>query len=345
MGLRHRAVRTFLLIGVAALLTAGCSSDGADDQAGSTPGEGTSTTVAGNAPGAADIATGEFSLLSYNVAALPQEISGENPGNNIPLISPMLDPFDIVVSQEDFDWWGPIAEGFDFVNYHDRLRSEVTHEYQSTQHPGPDAVDLDVTDRQVPYIGDGLGMLSRFPIDGDARVPWDGCFGGIDTSDEGAADCLAMKGFQMTRVTLADGVVVDLYNLHGEAGGSEKDQALQADDYRQLAAYIEAESAGHAVILGGDTNLHTDLEHPEGADGADTEIWDRFLQTTGLADVCTSVDCDEPARIDKIAFRSNDEVELTALSHQFHGDEFVNGDGEALSDHEPLSVDFRWTQR
>ena len=143
--------------------------------------------------------------------------------------------------------------------------------------------------------------------------------------------------------TLADGVTVDVYNLHGEAGGSPSDQALQADDFDQLAAFIAEHSEGRAVILGGDTNLHTEPDHPEPRDGADIEIWDTFLEATGLTDACDATDCDEPGRIDKVAFRSGDGVDLEALTHAVPGDEFVDDAGEALSDHEPLEVTFRWT--
>lgn len=336
MGNHKGRVRLALVFGVIALLGSGCSSD-----SGSTGGAGEVTTSTG---GPSEGGTGgEFSVLSYNVAGLPEEISGENPAANIPLISPRLDEFDIVITQEDFDWWSDVAANLDFVHYHQRLRADTTHEHRSPKHPGPEAAGLDLTDRQDPYVGDGLGILSRFPLVGDDRVPWDGCFGSIDTSDRGAADCLAMKGFQMTRVSVADGVLVDLYNLHGEAGGSEDDQALQADDFAQLAAYIEENSAGNAVILGGDTNLHTDMEHEDGSNGADIEIWDKFLEATGLTDACTAVECDHPGRIDKMAFRSSDSIGIEALSHRFHGEEFVNDQGDALSDHEPLEVRFRWT--
>jgi hypothetical protein len=120
-------------------------------------------------------------------------------------------------------------------------------------------------DRPLLELGDGLGVLSRLPIDEDAeRVPWDGCFGGFDS---GASDCLAMKGFLVTTLTLDDGVEIDLYNLHGEAGGGPEDQALQERDYQQLATYLAQRSAGRAVIVAGDTNLHTDREHPDGGDG------------------------------------------------------------------------------
>lgn len=319
---------------------AACSDDGGDDTTSTTGAEDgmTTTTATGSGGGG-----GELLVVSYNVAGLPVEISSERPDVNLPLISPLLNEYDLVLTQEDFDWWGELASGFDFVHYHDRLRADTTHEYRSGKHPGPDAVGLDTTQRPAPEVGDGLGLLSRFPIEEVARVPWTGCFGGFDTSDGGAADCLSMKGFSLTEVTLADGVEVHVYNLHGEAGGTETDQALQEDDYEQLAAYITEHSEGAAIILGGDTNLHTDTVHPDSSNGADIGVWDRFLEATGLTDACTAVECDEPGRIDKFAFRSGAGVALEALSHRFRTD-YVDEAGEDLSDHQALEVRFGWTR-
>ena len=315
----------------------GCSSD--DD------GATASTTVEVGSRGG-----GTFRLLSYNVAGLPVEISKEHPDVNLPLISPLLDDYDVVLTQEDFDWWPEdglvVSQDLDFVNYHERLRADATHEHRSERHPGLRSVDIE-PGRPVE-IGDGLGFLSKLPIEGNDRVAWTGCFGGFDTSDGGAADCLAIKGFAMTRLTLDDGAVVDLYDLHGEAGGSEADQALQADDFEQLAAYVVKHSEGHAVILGGDTNLHTDPPgpdaHEDSGDGADLEIWTAFLEATGLTDAGAATGCDEPGRIDKVAFRSGDGVDLTAESHDFRADRFVDAAGEDLSDHQALAVTFAWKQ-
>ncbi|MCB0988447.1 MAG: endonuclease/exonuclease/phosphatase family protein [Microthrixaceae bacterium] len=329
-----------LLVGVA-----GCGGDSGDEGSAksTTTAPGGSTTLGSGGDGTeATGEGGEFLALSYNVAGLPAEISKEHPDVNLPKISPLLEEFDLVLTQEDFDWWGELAGGFDFVNYHDRLRADVTHEYRSTKHPGPDAVGLDTSLRPAPEVGDGLGTLSRFPIEEVARVPWTNCFGGMDTSDGGAADCLSMKGFSHTHLTLADGVVVDVYNLHGEAGGSPRDQELQADDYEQLAAYIAEHSKGAAVIVAGDTNLHTDNEHPDGSQGADIEIWDKFLEATGLTDSCTATECDDPGRIDKFAYRSGKGVDLEILTRRFRTD-FVDAAGDDLSDHQALEVRFRWT--
>src|SRR5688500_5242268 len=60
--------------------------------------------------------SGDFNVLSYNVAGLPAEISNEDPEQHIPMISPLLNDYDVVMTQEDFDWWKPdgLAANLDF---------------------------------------------------------------------------------------------------------------------------------------------------------------------------------------------------------------------------------------
>jgi len=321
-----------VVAGIVAAGAFGCStSDGGSDTSDQEDGAG------------AEERHGELTLLTYNVAGLPQEISTENPEEHLPLISPLLDDYDIVVTQEDFDWWQPALDEFDFANYHERLRAEATHEHRSDRHPGPEAVGLDADDRPDLQVGDGLGILSRFPIADEERVPWDGCFGGFDTSDGGAGDCLAMKGFAAWTVTLDDGVEVDVYDLHAEAGGTPEDQKLQEANFAQLAAHIAERSEGRAVIVAGDTNLHTDGDHPDATGGADTEIWERFLADTGLTDACAALSCPDTDSIDKVAFRSGGGVTLEATSHELPRERFRSPAGEDLSDHPPVVVGIRWS--
>lgn len=322
---------TRLGLGVAAalaLLLAGCSGD---------DGESASDTTGP----AGDEQAGELLLLSYNVAGLPQEVSEENPEENIPKISPLLEPYDVVLTQEDFDWWQPALDELDFTNYHERLRAETTHEHRTERHPGPDAVGIDVDeDRPTLLAGDGLGILSRIPFHDVERVPWDDCFGSADTSDGGAADCLAMKGFAVATFELADGVEVDAYNLHAEAGSAEESMQIRAEDFEQLAEYMAQRSEGNAVIFAGDTNLHLEPDHDRV--DTDTPIWNDFLEATGLTDVCDVVDCDLPGAIDKAAFRSDGGVEIEPLAQRFATDDFLDEQGEDLSDHPPLEVRFAW---
>ena len=301
---RHvRRPFTCLAVVLALLLVgAGCSDDGDGDDAGGP----TTTTSAGG--GATD--EGQLTVLTYNVAGLPQEISKENPKENLPKISPLLEDYDVVLTQEDFDWWlpGSLADGLDFNQYHERLRADTTHEYATPVHPGYEAVGIDLADRPDMAIGDGIGILSRYPLTDFEVVPWTDCFGGFT---EGASDCLAMKGFRVATMDVG-GAEVDVYSLHGEAGGTPEDQALQPEDYEQLAAYIDEHSDGRAVIVGGDTNLHIDEEHEDSGDGADATIWADFLEATGLTDVCAATDCDDPGIIDKVAIRDGEGIALTA---------------------------------
>lgn len=330
-----------LLVVVALVAVGACSSDDGSPDDGSS-GEGPATedsTGTGERSGS----SGSFRLLSYNVAGLPQEVSEEQPTTDIPQISPLLEDYDVVLTQEDFDWWTDALDAFDFARYHEWLGADTTFEHRTAQHPGPEAVGITAEERPLLNIGDGLGVLSRFPFTGEQRVPWEGCFGGV--TGPGAADCLAMKGFLVVRMALAPGVEVDVYDLHGEAGGNPEDQALQADDYEQLATFIAEHSAGRAVIVAGDTNLHTDLEHEDAGDGLDIEIWDTFLEAAGLTDACTATDCPETGDIDKVAYRSAEDgtVELEATEHDFPAARFSDAAGDGLSDHEPLEVVFEWS--
>lgn len=346
MGETPRVHRPFTcaLVALALLLTgAACSDDASSsrDSSSSSDDAGSDTTAPDSS---APSEGGTFSLLTYNVAGLPQEVSDEMPSVNIQQISPLLEPYDVVLTQEDFDWWKPdgLVEGndLDFVNYHERLRADTTHEFATPQHPGPEAAGIDPADRPTMEIGDGIGIMSRIPLDGFAAQAWAGCFGGLDTSDGGAADCAAIKGFRVATMDL-DGVPVDVYSLHAEAGGTDQDQALQVEDFAQLAAFIAEHSEGRAVIVGGDTNLHTDPSHPDAEGEADTEIWDAFLAEVGLTDSCTETGCAETGRIDKVAYRSSDAVTLGATAYELP-DGFVDEAGEALSDHEPVAVTFSW---
>jgi hypothetical protein len=277
--------------------------------------------------------SGTFSALSYNVAGLPEPLSGSEPATNTPQISPKLNQFDLVMVQED--WIDPVPPvgGFDF--HHDDLVSQAHHPYQST--PAPPPLGNDPT-RPSALIADGLNMLSQFPLDEPVHVRWPNCFGGIDTSDGGAADCLATKGFTLTHTTFAPGVVIDVYNLHGEAGSTPADQLYSAEDFVVLADYINAHSAGRPIILGGDTNLHS-------AGGEDKATWDTFRAATGISDVCEVLDCGaDDHRIDKFAFRNGAGITIEPLSHAFETELFARDpDGEPLSDHDALHVDFRWT--
>lgn len=344
---------------IVALSLSGCGGDSDDPEAGGAAGGGagkgsvdrpdTSAADTSDGPGPTNaepgdgdvVGSGEFTLLSYNVAGLPELLSGSEPAVNMPQIGPKLNAFDLVLLQETWKTPDPNPVAPTRV-YHEELEARVDFEHRSTPADQPLGTD---PSRPEALLADGLNRFSRFAFGEVTRVRWDGCYGGADQSQGGAGDCLSLKGFSVATTTLADGVEVDVYNLHGEAGSTPDDQRLQADDFEQLAAFVESHSAGRAIILAGDTNLHTDTtpdpDHPEG--NGDLAIWEQFLERTGLTDVCGPLACTDADKIDKAAFRDGDGVRFEPISREWATDEFVRDDGEPLSDHPPLVVRFSWT--
>ena len=65
-------------------------------------------------------------------------------------------------------------------------------------------------------------------------------------------DALSEKGYSFARHTITPGALLDVYNWHAQAGGSEA--AERADNTRQLIDEINTRSEGNAVIVLGDTN-------------------------------------------------------------------------------------------
>jgi len=181
-------------------------------------------------------------------------------------------------------------------------------------------------------VNDGLNQLSSFPFAGLERVQWRSCYGVFDA----ASDCLAEKGFSYSRLELAPGVEVDLYNLHAEAGGGLFDETARADNYSQLADFIVTRSAGRPLIVAGDMNLH-------GLDPVDEPVLQAFLGTTGLADACRTLGC-PTEKIDRVLLRSTPALELRPIQHRIAA-EFVDAQGRDLSDHDAIHVDVEWTVR
>lgn len=269
--------------------------------------------------------TGEFLALTYNVAGLPEGLSGSHPERFTPLIAPLLNGYDLVLLQES--WQTPEVNPYAPSRvYHEILAAGSTHPYKSVPATNPFNTD---PRRPEAALADGLNMFSDFPFEPVIRQAWEGC-------DNSAADCLALKGFSVARTTFSEGVTIDVYDLHMEAGGTPHDEELRDAGVSQLRDFILEHSAGRAVIVGGDFNLHTDEE-------PDSSQFQRLLAEAELTDVCAALDCPEPGRIDKFLFRSSDAVEITPTSWRFETDVFVSPEGEPLSDHEALAVHFAWS--
>jgi hypothetical protein len=270
---------------------------------------------------------GELLALTYNVAGLPEELSQSMPLTYTPMISPLLNGYDLVLVQES--WLTPEDNPLEPLRvYHELLVADAEHPYRSV--PATHPINTD-PERPSAIIGDGLNRFSDFPFDAVIRERWVQCV-------ESAADCLALKGFSAARTYLTEAISVDVYNLHMEAGGTPEDDAARDSNIDQLLAFMADYSADRAVIVGGDFNLHTDSEPARSQ-------FDRLLEGGGLRDACYELACEAPGNIDKFLFRSSDGLELGVTAWSFESEVFMTADGQPLSDHEPVAVRFAWRER
>jgi endonuclease/exonuclease/phosphatase family metal-dependent hydrolase len=275
--------------------------------------------VAGAGAQPAAAATGgSFSVLTYNVAGLPEPLSGSEPAVNTTQIGERVNAYDVVNVQEDF-------------NYHADLYSTDRHPYRTPTSGG------------VPF-GSGLNTMSNYPLTDLERVTWNACNG---------TDCLTPKGFTLARLRLAEGAYLDLYNVHANAGSTDADLAARRANITQLAAYVAARSAGNAVIVMGDTNTRytragdniRDLGAPLGL----TDAWVQLMRGgTPPASGAPAIACDDTnitaacEVVDKILYRGSRLVSLTATSYTNDNAAFRRADGAMLSDHYPIATRFSW---
>jgi endonuclease/exonuclease/phosphatase family metal-dependent hydrolase len=279
------------------------------------------------APTAAAADSGTFSVLSYNVAGLPEGISSAPTPrqSSTTTIGGRIAPYDIVHVEEDF-------------NYHSYLyAADTAHPYRTPTSGGAG-------------IGSGLNTLSKLPYDTDdfERVHWNSC-----QYDSG--DCLTPKGFTFMRERLAEGVYVDFYNLHTNAGTNDGDLASRADNLNQLTDFIKSHSAGNAVVVMGDTNTRytrsgDTIAEFAAANGL-TDAWVQLVRGgTPPAKGSDALVCDENAVtnscevVDKILYRGSKLVSLRATAYNNEHAEFLTDDGKMLSDHDPVTATFSWAR-
>ncbi|MFF2210516.1 jacalin-like lectin [Streptomyces antibioticus] len=278
-----------------------------------------SATVPAQAASDTTAASGSFDVLTYNVAGLPEGLSSGRPATNTPLISPRLAPYDIVNVQEDF-------------NYHAALYAGDNHPYRTATSGGAG-------------FGDGLNTLSTLPFQDFERVRWNDCTG---------TNCLTPKGFTLARVRLAEGVFVDLYNVHTNADDSDAALAARRANIAQLSDFVRANSSGNAVIVMGDTNTRYtragDTIRTLADENGLTDAWVRLVKGgTRPAQGADALLCpttappDDCEVVDKVLYRGGPLFSLTATRYHNEWASFLDSAGGNLSDHFPHTVDFSYT--
>ncbi len=262
--------------------------------------------------------SGEISVMTYNIAGLPEPFSSSHPATYTSLISPLLNEHNIVQVQEDFC-------------YHDSLLLFEHHPYKRE------------TSGCIPK-GSGLNTFSDFPISNYVRVPWVTCSG---------FDCMTPKGFSYSQIEIRSGVILDVYNVHANAGSSAEDFSARRGNIEQLSTYINEHSQGKAVIVMGDFNSrYTRSEDTirAMADLGFRDVWielicHHLLPDTGIEKL---TDCDPPRtspnceRVDKVFYRSNANIALIPTFFQVDDSRFYyqGNDTMPLSDHWPVFTKF-----
>ena len=263
------------------------------------------TKCSDNTPTATEATSGEFTLLTYNVAGLPQQISPGNPEKNIPLISPLLNGYGVALIQEDF-------------YYHEELQSLTKHRYKST----PKAT------KEQFAAGDGLNRFSKFSFSLFKRAQWSRC------SNENGNDCLAKKGFSAAETEIAAGVKIDIYNLHMDAGGTQQDLDARTAQIEQLIREIKTRSADKPVIVAGDINLNIERRP------ADQPLLQKLLDEANLTDACFATGCTTQL-VDRILYRGSNNIRLKVVEWKTDPT-FVDENGDRLSDHFAVGVRIGW---
>lgn len=199
---------------------------------------------------------GTLSVISANVAGLPIPSKFDSEGKVVPKTQKVMGQLlnesgiDIICVQEDFQ-------------YHAILAAQMTnYPYQTYTSGG------------VP-VGDGLNIYSKYPIYNIERVTWEVFNGILDAANDG----LTPKGFIKCTVDF-NGMLIDLYDIHCDAYSSENDTKAKYAQNKQLAAYIEKNSADRPVVITGDTNVYMHSEVGAG-------LYEIYIDGAGFDDAWT----------------------------------------------------------
>lgn len=271
-------------------------------------------------------------LLCYNVAGLPS-ISGlmgmENTdvAGNQRQLGRLLntEAYDIIAVQEDF-------------GYHRFLSAGLTNYSYKTVHSGG-----------IPG-GDGMNVFSKFPIYNTRRVPWQMASGVFNDGDE-----LTPKGILYALLDLGDGIYVDLYVIHADAFGDDASVAARNDNFRQLAAMINAKNSDRPVIITGDFNTSSHL--------SDGKAFTSYMQNAGFKDAWTELnnggnysDYDKYIAehgtsqegywgvwdsVEKVLYRDGKGVDVSVTSFAYV--DFCNN-GVSISDHKAAGATLTFTK-
>ena len=128
---------------------------------------------------------------------------------------------------------------------------------------------------------------------------------------------------------------MDFLDTHLEAGGGDEDDAARVTQIEQVVDLLQGWSAERPVVCTGDFNLHV------GDDPDDAQL-DRLVGGGGLSDSCEAVSCPDATHIDRVFFRSSEQLTWTVEGWRDLSSDFLDDEGVDLSDHPPIEATLGW---
>ena len=289
----------------------------------------------------------EFTAVALNVDGLPQKVAfvtlnEDGPGSDgTKLISQYL-------ASKDYDFIG-VSEDF---NYHGSLMSELSGNYDS----GTVRATLSIGDFSYPFDTDGLNLIwktSTMAATNESWTRWTST-----TSTDG--NQYVKKGFRHYDMTFGNGMVMDVYVLHMDAG--DKAVGSRESQWAQLAGAINTADASRPKLIIGDTNsrwtredIHSNFKDII-ANHTVSDVWVELCRNntypnTSMDDLTDASDPTNYANyevVDKIIYlnpKGENTLRLTPESFSIEQDytyDYVQHDGNtnALGDHKPVVVTF-----
>lgn len=267
--------------------------------------------------------TKTFNIISYNVQARPYlDVTIEK----LETIGTLLNEYDMVGIQECF------------VNY--------DHLIKYNNHPTKYYFD-DLYDDTLVIVNSGLASFSIFPLIEVKTIHYEYKYN--------IEDLVASKGMLMMRYDV-DGMILDVYNTHMEAGGAPEDAEPRFNQATQVIEFVKENSpSNHNVIVHGDFNMSParpnkaweDFDPNHYRDTVDmesrTNIFQRIVDELGLTDVSDALFGAVHDHIDRFLFRSADGYTLIPLNLKEINEPFIDDEGNPLSDHNPMVATFELT--
>lgn len=271
---------------------------------------------------------GTLRLIAYNVSGIP--LIGDFQGSVFTTTNDRARRIGKLLNGTNMDFIGT-EEDF---NGHKYLAAEMTnYPYRSYTSGGL-------------AQGQGLNVFSPHPLYNIKRVKWNKEFGSLS----GSMDAISNKGFVYCLMQLSDDLYIHVINVHMDAGYDPLSVRARADNFRQLAAFIEEElDDGRALIVQGDFNYKFKRQLKD-------DMYGNLLEPTGLRDVWAELEngglydqsaegfkLDDPGdTLDRILYRSGKDLKLTPVSKTVPA--LCGENGETYTDHDPMQTEFRYTR-